>query len=104
MAKASTSTTAAKVGVLGEAENLIRGDRQKDYGHPKVNFQRIGDAWQAYLLERDLAERPLTPHDVASLMIILKAVRNAEGYKRDTAVDIGGYAALDAILEGDDEL
>lgn len=90
--------------VTHEADGLIRGARQKEYGPPKVNFQRIADGWGAYLLGRDLAEQPLTPHDVANLMVILKAVRAAEGYKRDTVVDIIGYAALDAVLEGDDEL
>lgn len=90
--------------ITEEADGLIRGARQKEYGPPVVNFQRIADGWMAYLLKRDLEEDPLTPHDVANLMIILKAVRSSEGYKRDTAVDIAGYAALDAVVVGDDEL
>lgn len=102
MAKASTT---AKVGVLGEAEKIIRGDRQEDYGHPSINLQRIATAWNGYFHNRPTVdEKPLTPHDVTQLMIILKAVRGAEGYKRDSAVDIGGYAALDSILAEDDEL
>jgi hypothetical protein len=94
--------------VTDEADGLIRGDRQKDYGHPAINFQRIAMGWNAYLLKRpktaDGEPEPLRPHDVANLMTILKAVRNAEGYKRDTTVDIIGYAALDSIVSGDDEL
>jgi len=87
-----------------EAEKLIRGQRQEDYGHPRVNFQRLADAWNAYLAGRSIDDDPITPHDVTMLMVLLKAIRGAEGYKRDTAVDVVGYALLDAVLEGDDEL
>lgn len=87
-----------------EAEKLIRGDRQKDYGHPKVNLRRIADAWTPYLRGRNLDEKPLTAHDVTQMMVILKAIRGAEGYKRDSAIDIIGYALLDAIVEEDDKL
>ena len=77
------------------------------YGHPKKNFKRIADGWNAYLFKRatlaDGTPEPLRPHDVAQMMIILKAVRGAEGYHRDSVVDIVGYAALDAILAEDDE-
>jgi len=94
----------AKQNVTEEANGLIRGDRQKDYGHPRINFQRIADGFNGYVRGRDLEEKPFTPYDVANLMIILKAMRGTEGYKRDTAVDIVGYAALAAVVEGDDEL
>jgi hypothetical protein len=94
--------------VTREADGLIRGERQKHYGHPKKNFQRIATAWNAYLLERpvlaDGSIEPLRPHDVAAMMGLLKIVRMAEGYHRDSTVDIVGYAALMAILAGDDEL
>lgn len=88
-----------------EADALIHGQRQKDYGPPQVNFERIAGAWNAYLHGRPgVDERALDAHDVANLMILLKAVRNAEGYKRDSTVDIVGYAALDSVVSGDDDL
>jgi hypothetical protein len=94
-----------KVTVTKEADGLIRGDRQAEYGHPSINFERIARAWNAYMHKRPTTdEKPLTHHDVAFMMVLVKAIRGAEGYKRDTAVDIIGYAALDAVLAGDDEL
>lgn len=84
--------------VLEVAEKLIRGDRLEHYGHPSVNFKRIADSWSAY------KGVEITPVDVCIMMIMLKAQRMAEGYHRDSVVDIGGYAALAAILAGDDEL
>lgn len=90
-----------------EADEIIHGERAKMYGHPKINFVRIAMGWNAYLHARpvlaDGSIEPLRPHDVAEMMIILKAVRGAEGYHRDSAVDTIGYAALDAILAEDDE-
>lgn len=84
--------------VAQEAETLIRGQRQKDYGHPSINFKRIADSWSAFLgIE-------VTPVMVSVMMILLKAQRVAEGYHHDTIVDIIGYASLAAILEGDNEL
>lgn len=91
--------------VTAEADGLIRGARQKEYGHPKVNFDRIAAAWNAYMKARPTVdERPFDAHDVSFMMILVKAIRGSEGYKRDTAVDIIGYAALDAVLADDDDL
>lgn len=84
--------------VLNEAEGLIRGERLKHYGHPSINFQRIAGSWSEFL------GMHITPVMVCMMMIMLKAQRMAEGYHHDSVVDIGGYAALAAVLEGDDEL
>ena len=78
----------ARVEALREAANLITGDRQQDYGPPEVNFQRIADVWTVLL------GRKFTPSEVALAMIGLKMARAAEGYKRDTYIDLAGYAAL----------
>jgi hypothetical protein len=91
--------------VTAEADGLIRGDRQKDYGPPSINFERIAKAWNAYMHRRPAVDdKPFDMHDVSFMMILVKAIRGSEGYKRDTAVDIIGYAALDAVLVEDDEL
>lgn len=83
--------------ILNEAGDIIVGDRQKEYGPPSVNFQRIADIWNVLFPEREW-----TPADVALAMIGLKLGRTPEGYKRDTAVDLAGYAALYAELSEDD--
>lgn len=79
--------------ILDEAGDIIVGDRQKEYGPPSVNFQRIADILKVLFPDRDW-----TPSDVALMMIALKLGRTPEGYKRDTAVDLVGYAALWAEL------
>jgi hypothetical protein len=79
------------------ATEIVLGDRAKDYGHPKVNIQKIADGWTAYL------GIPVTPHDVCQLMVILKAMRSRHGYHRDTTVDIAGYAQVDSVVSDDDE-
>lgn len=77
-----------RVKALAEAAALITGDREKDYGAPEVNFQRIADIWKVLL------GREFSPSEVALAMIGLKLARASEGYKRDTYVDLAGYAAL----------
>ena len=84
--------------VLEQANEIIHGERLKHYGHPKVNFERIAKGWEQYF------GHPVTMMDVASCMIILKVMRMTEGYHRDSVIDIGGYAALMAVVEGDDAL
>lgn len=66
------------------------------YGPPIKNFERIAKGWSAYLGDRLSTE--LTVNDVCALMVILKQMRMAEGYHRDSATDTAGYAALQEIL------
>lgn len=87
-----------KQGVLETAHDLIHGDRLQHYGHPNINFSRIAGSWTQY------TGATITPMDVCVMMILLKAQRMAEGYHRDSVIDIGGYAALAAIVCGDEEL
>lgn len=84
--------------ILEYAHDIIHGDRLKHYGHPSINFERIATSWSRYL------GKDVSPMDVCVMMILLKAQRMAEGYHRDSAIDIAGYAALAAIVVGDDEL
>lgn len=80
-----------RIEVLEEAQHLITNDRNEDYGDPSSNFRCIADMWSAYLDHR------IEPHDVAALMILVKLsrVQSSPG-KRDSWVDIAGYAGLGA--------
>jgi hypothetical protein len=80
-----------RIEVLEEAKGLITGDREEDYGDPGSNFRCIADMWSAYL------DHVIAPHDVAAMMILLKLsrVQTSPG-KRDSWVDLAGYAALGA--------
>jgi|SRR5690606_29755727 len=84
---------------LDEAKALINGDRQEDYGTPEVNFTRIAEIWNVLFPERDWI-----PADIALAMAAVKVARAAQGYTRDTYVDLAGYAALAVELnEMEDE-
>lgn len=86
--------------ILSEAEELIHGQRARDYGHPSINFQRIADLWNAYLKYSTTDE--ITPQDTAVMMILLKIARlqqNPENH--DSLVDIAGYAGtIERLWEG----
>lgn len=79
-----------RVEVLREAASLISGDRERDYGPPAKNFATIAALWSQILgIE-------VTAQQVALCMIQLKMARmiNGGGMKKDSAVDIAGYAGL----------
>lgn len=71
--------------ILHEAEELINGDRQKDYDHPLDNFTRIAKIWSVILgIE-------VTPEQVGLCMVGTKLAREAFSPKRDNLVDGAGY-------------
>ncbi|QXN72931.1 hypothetical protein SEA_SUNSHINE924_55 [Mycobacterium Phage Sunshine924] len=90
--------------ILEEAQRLIHGPRNKNYGHPRENFDDISALFSAYL------ERPITDLDVANLMILVKVARvKGTGYHRDSYTDIAGYAGCaeriyEEPVEEDDQL
>jgi len=80
--------------ILETANNLITGNREQDYGSPKLNFQNVADRW-SQLLSVDIE-----PWHVALLMADLKIARLATTGRphEDSLIDICGYAALAAEL------
>lgn len=74
--------------ILDRAKECVNGQREQDYGSPERNFDLIADLWARYL------NAPISPKDVAVMMILLKAarIRNGGG-SGDSWVDIAGYAA-----------
>lgn len=92
------STPNERTLIMSESEQLINGDRAKDYGDPNENFGRIAGLWNAQFANK-LAQ-PFTAQDVACALIHLKMSRlaNTPGH-RDTLIDICGYAALSGELK-----
>lgn len=89
--------------ILEEAASLVYGDREEDYGHPRDNMAAIANLWEAYLGAKDISVY-LSPGDVAAMLALLKMARYATGkHKRDTYVDLAGYAAVLARVDGIDE-
>ena len=90
--------------VVDEALRLINGDRAKDYGNASVNMAHIAERWNQLLsLDQLPTTQWIQPWQVCAMMIDLKVARLRQGYKRDTAVDIIGYAALMAEIIGDED-
>ena len=74
---------------LEAARYCICGDRDKQYGEPEDNFQRVARLWGAYL------NKALVAEDVAILMCMFKIVRlkSSDYESRDSWIDLIGYAA-----------
>lgn len=77
----------ARVEPALEALDLICGDRQKDYGGTE-NFTRLAERWSQRF------GRQVEPWEICLLMIDLKLSRLQHHYKRDSVIDIIGYACL----------
>lgn len=83
--------------ILNEAADLIDGDRNDVYGDPIEDFSRIARYWSI------LFGVEVTPEQVAQAMILMKVSRLEVGVaKRDTWVDIAGYAGCgwDVVMSG----
>lgn len=82
----------ARVEVLLEAAKLIDGDRNVSYGTPTQNFTNIAEMWTTRFRHKLKDFEAFTAADVADAMILLKVARSIAQVKRDTYVDIAGYA------------
>ena len=92
-AKADNSTT--RKSVLEQALQTVTQDREQQYGTPENSFKAIAGAWSWYL------DKEITAKDVAVLMCLFKSARVKTGrFKEDNWVDLIGYAACGAELEG----
>ena len=90
-----------RVMVLEEAGSLITGDRNISYGTPTQNFTNIAELWSVRMKHKLKDDTSIDPEDVADLMILLKVARNIANIKRDSYVDIAGYAGCGAEIIAD---
>lgn len=80
-----------------QAGDLVRGDRQAEYGHPLPNHQRIAAFWNVRLADK--LKEPIEPHEVAACMRLVKESRlmQTRGH-RDSLVDIAGYSDVETAI------
>lgn len=78
--------------VLEEAIRITRGDRQAQYGPPDQDFRRTAGMWTAMFEHLMLPGSKFEPFHVAQAMIALKLSRLQHATKRDSVVDVAGYA------------
>lgn len=80
--------------ILQEAERLVNGDRQTDYGHPIEDFRRTAQMWSAIL------GADVEPQQVGLCMMAVKISRQCNRPKRDNLVDAAGYAeTVDMVIQ-----
>jgi len=82
-----------KENILHEADRLTSSDRRKEYGGATESFSRIAALWSVVL------DTKVTPQQVVLCMIQLKVARQMNGYKRDSLVDIAGYARTGEMVQ-----
>lgn len=77
-----------------EGQRLIGGARMEHYGPPQNNLNDIGETWTTYAKRALDAKGYLNGTDVSAMMVLMKVIRQARGYHRDSTVDVCGYAGL----------
>jgi hypothetical protein len=82
----------AQPSILAEAQSLVCGARNMDYGHPKDDFAAVAAAFNAYT-HKKYGVICMQAADVPIFQMIVKIMREAQNHKRDNLVDIAGYAA-----------
>jgi hypothetical protein len=82
--------------ILEEAQALIYGARQTDYGDAFTFFSRVAAMWSVIL------DTPVTPEQVCLCMDALKTVRLLnQPTHRDSIIDKAGYAGCyEKVLAG----
>jgi hypothetical protein len=78
--------------ILDEASRITSTDRRAEYGSPTKNFNDIATMWSV------VTGFEIRPDQVVMMMICLKICRQNAGYKRDSLVDIAGYARTGEML------
>lgn len=74
--------------ILAEAENIINGSRNADYGDVVANFKRISE------IAETTFGISINPVEVCQVLLAVKLAREAYLHKRDNLVDLCGYAEI----------
>lgn len=74
--------------ILAEAEEIVNGNRQSDYGDAKESFSRVAT------IASVMTGKELAPEDCCAVLMAVKLVRESFKHKRDNLVDLCGYAEL----------
>lgn len=85
--------------ILRETAEAVSGERERTHGDKLANHEKIAHFWTTYLQSRRAERAPLTAHDVALMMVLLKLARTQCGeYNPDDSLDLIGYAACAAEI------
>ncbi|WP_159585900.1 DUF6378 domain-containing protein [Chelativorans xinjiangense] len=80
--------------IASRAAELVGGDRDRQHGAKRDNFDRIATMWNAWLHTRKEPGADLSAHDVGIMMVLMKVARTQSGdLNLDDYVDMAGYAS-----------
>tara|TARA_Y100000385_G_C12807039_1_gene514415 strand:- start:197 stop:670 length:474 start_codon:yes stop_codon:yes gene_type:complete len=79
--------------ILLEAENIVNGDRDEQYSDPNIAFTEYSEILKATF------GIDLTPSEICKVQMAIKLGRIKYKYKRDSIVDLCGYAEILNRLE-----
>jgi len=84
--------------VLHDADKLINGKREQDYGSPQINWRETASLWSAYL------GTTITAKDAVLMMALMKVARMRHismpmRDAKDSVIDAAGYIGLVERLE-----
>ena len=91
-----SETPNSRPSILLEADKAVNGDRQDDYGHPKINHTRTAEMWSSFLGVK------ITPEQVCMMNILQKVSRSSHMITRDGLVDIAGYALNVEMIQNEE--
>ena len=77
--------------ILLEAQNLVHGDRAKDYGDPTENWGQTAKLWSIII------GKEVSIDQAVMCMIAAKISRQLHTSKRDNWVDMAGYAEVGSL-------
>ena len=83
--------------ILDEANKLIGGNRNDDYGEKLTIHKNIAALWSIFLRKK------ITAHDVAMCMALVKVARLMHAHKKDSYIDLAAYAAIAGELNERDK-
>ena len=79
------------MGHQAEAEKLVLGDRNADYGNPEDAYSGLAKAWSGAILHHLKPGHELSAVEATIMMVILKCCRHVRKPKDDNLVDSHGY-------------
>ena len=89
-----------KRNVLKDADAIVNGQRQADYGDKLQNFSQIAMIWQGILATKLMPHQRISPEDIALCMMGVKMARLAKSPDHyDSIMDIAGYVACYDTLQ-----
>lgn len=86
--------------LLHQAAEIVSGARAEQHGDMVLCHSAIATLWNGYLAIRREPGSPLSPLDVAQMMILLKVARAQSGSAghADHYLDMAGYAGCAAEI------